>query len=44
MVAHNITSGQADPRYIDAITKNPELETLFMAVGGQGLSVTMKKR
>lgn len=43
VVAHNITSGQADPRYIEAITKNPDLETLFL-VAAQNISVTMKKR
>jgi caffeoyl-CoA O-methyltransferase len=43
IVAHNINSRQADPRYIEAISKNPELETLFLAVG-DGISVTMKKR
>ena len=43
--APNITSGQADPRYIEAISTNPELESLFLGIGGgQGISVTMKKR
>jgi predicted O-methyltransferase YrrM len=43
VVAHNINSRQADPKYIEAITKNPELETLFLALG-DGISVTLKKR
>lgn len=43
VVAHNINAGQADPKYIEAITKNPELETVFVSVAG-GISVTLKKR
>jgi caffeoyl-CoA O-methyltransferase len=42
ILAHNITQGMADPKYIEAITTNPDLETLFFAEGG-GFSVTMKK-
>ncbi len=43
VLAHNINAGQADPRYIEAITTNPELETVFLSDGG-GVSVTLKKR
>lgn len=43
ILAHNINPGQADPRYLEAITTNPDLETLFFAEGG-GVSVTLKKR
>jgi caffeoyl-CoA O-methyltransferase len=43
IVAHNITPGMADARYLEAITTNPDLETLFFSEGG-GISVTMKKR
>ncbi len=43
IVAHNITPGMADPRYIEAITTNPDLETIFYSQGG-GVSVTVKKR
>jgi len=43
ILAHNINERQADPKYIEAITKNPNLETLFFTEGG-GFSVTMKKR
>ncbi len=42
IVAHNITAGMADPKYLEAITTNPNLETLFFAEGG-GFSVSMKK-
>ncbi|MGE5295981.1 MAG: O-methyltransferase [Solirubrobacterales bacterium] len=43
IVAHNITPGMADPKYIEAITTNPDLETVFYSQAG-GVSVTMKKR
>jgi len=42
IVAHNITPRMADPKYIQAITTNPNLETHFLY--GSGVSVTMKKR
>lgn len=41
IVGHNINPGQADPRFIKAITTNPELESLL--VHGQ-VSITLKKR
>lgn len=41
IVGHNINQGQADPKYIEAITKNPALESLLLQ--GQ-VSVTLKKR
>lgn len=41
IVGHNINQGQADPRYIKAITANPDLESLL--VHGQ-VSITLKKR
>ena len=44
VVAHNITERQADPRYVDAITKNPELETVFINLSASGMSVSLKKR
>ncbi len=43
IVAHNITPGMADPRFLAAITTNPDLETVFYQQGG-GVSVTLKKR
>jgi len=43
IVAHNITPGRTDPRYLDAITTNPDLETVFYSQGG-GVSITLKKR
>jgi caffeoyl-CoA O-methyltransferase len=42
IVAHNITPGMANPQYIEAITTNPDLDTLIVSEGG-GFSVTLKK-
>jgi len=42
ILAHNITQGMADPRYIKAITTNPDLETVFL--NDRGVSLTLKKR
>ncbi len=44
IVAHNINRQQADPRYVKAITTDPNLETLFINLESSGISVTMKKR
>jgi len=43
VVAHNMNPAQADPRYVDAITKNPALETIFLHMEGTGVGVTLKK-
>ena len=37
-------AAMADPDYLKAITTNPALESLFLNVGGTGLSLTLKKR
>ncbi|MCS7089253.1 MAG: O-methyltransferase [Verrucomicrobiota bacterium] len=44
IVAHNITPGMADPKYIQAITTDPNLETIFLNLHASGISVSMKKR
>ena len=44
IVAHNMNPRQADPKYIEAITTNPDLETLLLHQQGAGVSVTLKKR
>ncbi|HNQ90038.1 MAG TPA: class I SAM-dependent methyltransferase [Verrucomicrobiota bacterium] len=44
VVAHNIDPGRADPRFIEAITTNPVLESVFPSLGRSGLSLTIKKR
>lgn len=40
ILAHNINSRQADPKFIEAITTNSDLESLLI----NGVSVTIKKR
>jgi predicted O-methyltransferase YrrM len=40
VVAHNINPRMADPKYMKAITTNPDLETIVRS----GVSVTLKKR
>jgi predicted O-methyltransferase YrrM len=45
VLAHNMNPRMADPKYVEAITSNPGLETIFLNksfLGGVG--VTLKKR
>lgn len=43
ILAHNIRDTSDNPRYVEAVTTSPDLETsLFL--GGNGLSITLKKR
>jgi predicted O-methyltransferase YrrM len=44
VVAHNIDSRMADPRYVEAITKNSELDSLLVHLQAGGISVSIKKR
>lgn len=44
VIAHNMNDRQADPKFVKAITTNPELETVFVSAGAGGIGVTMKKR
>ncbi len=44
IVAHNMNARQADPKYLEAITTNPDLETLFLNLDVTGVGVTLKKR
>ena len=44
IVAHNMTTRMADPKYVKAITTNPALETLFVHLNAGGIGVSMKKR
>lgn len=44
VIAHNMSRRQADPRYVEAITTDPELETLFVSAGASGIGVSLKKR
>lgn len=43
IIAHNINPRQADPKYLEAIQTNPDLETLILNYSG-GVGVTLKKR
>jgi predicted O-methyltransferase YrrM len=44
IVAHNMVYPTPDPKYLEAITKNPNFETSFLLMDGAGVSVTLKKR
>lgn len=44
IIAHNMNRPRPDPRYIEAITQSPELETAFLLMDAAGLGITMKKR
>jgi predicted O-methyltransferase YrrM len=44
IVAHNMRSPAPDPRYVRAITTDPDLETVFLNMHDAGVGVTLKKR
>ena len=44
ILAHNMRRPPPDPRYVEAITTNPGLETTFVLMDGAGIGVTLKKR
>ncbi|MDA2923106.1 O-methyltransferase [Acidobacteria bacterium AH-259-L09] len=44
ILAHNMNRPAPDPRYIKAITTNPDLETIFLNMHAAGVGVTLKKR
>lgn len=44
LIAHNMRTPPPNPDYIEAITKNPDLETSFLLMEGSGIGVTLKKR
>jgi len=44
VVAQNMNEHQADPRYVKAITTNPDLETVFLNMETSGIGVSLKKR
>lgn len=44
VIAHNITPRMADPLFVEAITKNPELDSLLVRLEAGGISVSLKKR
>ncbi len=44
IIAHNMNPRMADAGYMQAITKNPDLETSFLLRERTGVGVTLKKR
>lgn len=44
IVADNMQVPAPDPRYVQAVTTDPKLETLFLNMHATGLGVTLKKR
>ena len=44
VIAHNMRAPAPDPAYVEAITTNPDLETILLLMDGAGVGVTMKKR
>ena len=44
ILAHNMHDPNPDPDYIEAITTNPDLETIFFDMENAGMGVTLKKR
>ena len=44
IIAHNMASPPPDPRYIEAVTTNPDYDTVFLNMHSAGVGVTLKKR
>ncbi len=44
ILGHNMQRPAGQPEYVEAITTDPALETLFLHMEGAGMSVTMKKK
>lgn len=44
IIAHNMRRPAPNPRYIEAITTNPDLDTSFVLMDGAGVGITLKKR
>jgi len=44
VVAHNMASPPPDQRYVEAVTTDPALETVFLNMDEAGVGVTLKKR
>lgn len=44
ILAHNMRRPAPNPKYIEAITTNPDLETSFVLMDGAGIGITLKKR
>jgi len=44
ILAHNIRREADNPPYVEAVTTNPELETLLVSSASGGMMITLKKR
>jgi predicted O-methyltransferase YrrM len=44
IIGHNMRFPAPDPAYVEAITTNPNLETLFLNMDSAGIGVSLKKR
>ena len=44
ILGHDMHRPMPDPRYIEAVTKNPDLDTSFIMMESFGISMTLKKR
>ena len=44
ILAHDMHRPMPDPRYMEAITSNPDLDTSFIMMESFGISMTLKKR
>ncbi|MFO0875919.1 MAG: O-methyltransferase [Gemmataceae bacterium] len=44
IVAHNMARPAPDPRYVRAVTTNPNLDTVFVNMHAAGVGITVKKR
>ncbi|MDR3622972.1 MAG: class I SAM-dependent methyltransferase [Paludisphaera borealis] len=44
IIAHNMKRPAPNPRYVEAITTRPDLDSSFVLMDGAGLGITLKKR
>jgi caffeoyl-CoA O-methyltransferase len=44
ILAHNMRRPAPNPRYVEAITTSPDLDTSFVLMEGAGIGITLKKR
>ncbi len=44
IIAHNMRRPAPNPRYVEAITTSPDLDTSFVLMDGAGVGITLKKR
>jgi predicted O-methyltransferase YrrM len=44
ILAHNMRRPEPNPRYVEAITTSPDLDTSFVLMDGAGVGITLKKR